>query len=150
MKTAREFFERGVLLLIKDSEARGLAGFGPAPKGENINLAVRDIVIPMSEPSPFADTMTRRKPVIGIVPEGRWMGYLYGKIGKFRASNGALLPLLAHREVIALLYGDNPETGREVKRADALALFVDQAGLALENLFLQRKLRSLEGPTPAP
>jgi len=26
-----------------------------------------------------------------------------------------------------------------------LALFVDQAGLALENLFLQRKVRTLEG-----
>lgn len=144
MKTAREFFERGVLLLIKDSEARGLAAFGPAPKGENINLAVRDIIIPLSEPSPFADAITRRKPQIGVAPEGRWMAYFYGKVGRFRATNGGLLPLLAHREVIALLYGDNPETGREVKRVDALALFVDQAGLALENLFLQRKLRNLE------
>jgi CheY-like chemotaxis protein len=152
MKTAREFFERGILLLIKDAEARGLAGFGPAPRGENINLTVRDIAIPLSEPSPFAEAITRRKPQIGVQAEGRWMAYLYGKIGRFRATSGGILPLLAHREVIALLYGDNPETGREVKRADALALFVDQAGLALENLFLQRKVRSLEtgaeGPTP--
>jgi hypothetical protein len=151
MKTAREFFERGILLLIKDAEARGLAGFGPAPRGENINLAVRDVAIPLSEPSPFADAITRRKPLMGIEPEGRWMANLYGKIGKFRATNGGILPLLAHREVIALLYGDNPETGREVKRADALALFVDQAGLALENLFLQRKVHSLEvGSGPGP
>jgi CheY-like chemotaxis protein len=144
MKTAREFFERGILLLIKDAEARGLAGFGPAPRGENINLVVRDVIIPLSEPSPFADAITGRKPLIGVEPTGRWMSNLYGKIGKFRATNGAILPLLAHREVIALLYGDNPETGREVRRADALALFVDQAGLALENLFLQRKVHSLE------
>jgi hypothetical protein len=150
MKTAREFFERGILLLIKDAEARGLAGFGPAPRGENINLAVREIAIPLSESSPFADAITRRKPLIGVEPNGKWMANLYGKIGKFRAVNGAILPLLAHREVIALLYGDNPETGREVKRADALALFVDQAGVALENLFLQRKVHSLEsGEAPA-
>ena len=32
MKVAREFFERSILFLIKNGEARGLGGFGPAPK----------------------------------------------------------------------------------------------------------------------
>jgi CheY-like chemotaxis protein len=146
MKTAREFFERGVLLLIKDAEARGLAGFGTAPRGENINLLVRDVAVPLSEASAFADVATRRKPLLNVTQgDGKWMAHFYGKVGRFRASNAAILPLLAHREVIALLFGDNPETGREVKRLDALALFIDQAGLALENLFLQRKIRHLEG-----
>jgi len=146
MKTAREFFERGVLLLIKDAEARGLAGFGTAPRGENINLLVRDVAVPLSEASAFADVTTRRKPLLNVTQaDGKWMAHFYGKVGKFRSSNAAILPLLAHREVIALLFGDNPETGREVKRLDALALFIDQAGLALENLFLQRKIRHLEG-----
>jgi hypothetical protein len=146
MKTAREFFERGILLLIKDAEARGLAGFGNAPRGESINLLVRDVAIPLSEASAFADAVTRRKAFLGVTPDdGKWMAHFYGKVGRFRASNAAILPLLAHREVIALLFGDNPETGREIKRLDALSLFIDQAGLALENLFLQRKIRNLEG-----
>ena len=146
MKAAREFFERGILLLIKDAEARGLAGFGPAPRGENINLLVRDVAVPLAEASAFADVATRRKPLLNVTQQdGKWMAHFYGKVGKFRASNAAILPLLAHREVIALLFGDNPETGREVKRLDALSLFIDQAGLALENLFLQRKIRHLEG-----
>jgi hypothetical protein len=146
MKTAREFFERGILLLIKDAEARGLAGFGNAPRGENINLLVRDVAIPLNEASAFADTVSRRRPFIGVTAEdGKWMAHFYGKVGRFRASNAALLPLLAHRETIALLFGDNPETGRDVKRLDALVLFIDQAGLALENLFLQRKIQNLEG-----
>jgi CheY-like chemotaxis protein len=146
MKTAREFFERGVLMLLKDAEARGLAGFGTAPRGENINLLVRDIAVPLSEASAFADVATRRKPLLNVTADdGKWMAHFYGKVGRFRASNAAILPLLAHREVIALLFGDNPETGREIKRLDALTLFIDQAGLALENLFLQRKIRSLEG-----
>ena len=146
MKTAREFFERGVLLLIKDAEARGLAGFGTAPRGENINLLVRDVAVPLAEASAFADVATRRKPLLNVTQgDGKWMSHFYGKVGRFRASNAAILPLLAHREVIALLFGDNPETGREVKRLDALALFIDQAGLALENLFLHRKIRHLEG-----
>jgi len=144
MRTAREFFERGILLLIKDSEARGLAAFGPAPRGENISLVVREVAIPLAEPSAFSEAMSRRKVLLSVPPEGRWMAHLYGKIGRFQATTGSILPLLAHRETIALLFGDNPETGREVKRVDVLALFVDQAGLALENLFLQRKVKTLE------
>jgi hypothetical protein len=51
---------------------------------------------------------------------------------------------VAHRETIAVLYGDNPETGREISRLPALEVFVHQAGIALENAFLQRKLQSLQ------
>jgi hypothetical protein len=67
-----------------------------------------------------------------------------GRIGRFQSSEIALLPLQAHRETIALLFGDNPETGRGVAGLDALEVFVHQAGIALENVFLQRKLQSLQ------
>jgi len=56
---------------------------------------------------------------------------------------------VAHRETIALLFGDSPETGREVSGHEALEVFVHQAGIALENVFLQKKLQAIqekEGP----
>ena len=37
-------------------------------------------------------------------------------------------------------------SGRDVGRLDALAVFINQAGVALENAFLQRKLQALQGP----
>jgi CheY-like chemotaxis protein len=142
MKVAREFFERGILFLVKNEEVRGLGGFGPAPKDENITLLVRDVVIPLAEPSVFLDVVSRRKPYSGALPDGKWGRYLVGKIGRFRSASAALIPLLTHRETIALLFGDNPETGREIGRLDALELFINQAGIALENALLQRKLQS--------
>ena len=45
---------------------------------------------------------------------------------------------------MALLLGDNPETGRDPARLESLEVFLDQAGTALENLLLQRKLQSLQ------
>jgi hypothetical protein len=72
-----------------------------------------------------------------------------GRIGRFQSGEIALLPLLAHRQTIALLFGDNPETGRPVAGLDALEVFVHQAGLSLENVFLQRKLQSLQGGDPS-
>ena len=48
----------------------------------------------------------------GPLPEGRASSYLMGKIGRFQSGQVALLPLVTHRETIAVLFGDNPETGR--------------------------------------
>lgn len=144
MTVAREFFERGILFLVKGEEVRGLGGFGPAPRGESLDLAARDIVIPLSEPSVFQQVATARRPFAGPFPEGRWTQFLMGRIGRYKSVSLAVLPLLAHRETIALLFGDNPDTGRELGRLDALELFVSQAGVALENAFLQRKLRAAQ------
>jgi CheY-like chemotaxis protein len=145
MRVAREFFERGILFLVKNDEVRGLGGFGPAPKDQSIGLLARDIVVSLGEPSVFRDVVAERRPFVGPPPEGKWSRYLVGKIGRFQASELALMPLLTHRETIAVLFGDNPETGRPLGRLDGLEVFINQAGVALENAFLQRKVQTLEG-----
>ncbi len=146
MRTAREFFERGILLLVKNDELRGLGGFGRGAGGENLNLLVREVRIPLLERSPFSEVVTARKPYSGLLAEGQWTAYLFGKIGRFQTTTVALLPLLTNRETVAVLYGDNPETGRDPGRLDALAVFMNQAGIALENAFLQRKVATVTAP----
>ena len=144
MKVAREFFERSILFVVKNDQIRGLGGFGLAPREETLNLTARQIAIPLAEPSVFADAASSRRAFIGPLPGDRWSGHLMGRIGRFQSSEIAILPLQAHRETIALLFGDNPESGRGVAGLEALEVFVHQAGIALENVFLQRKLRSLK------
>jgi CheY-like chemotaxis protein len=144
MKAAREFFERGALFLVKNDELRGIGGFGRAPREEKLNLVVREVAVPLKEPSVFRDVVTSRKSFHGLPPDGRWEQYVLGKLGRFKSNGFALLPLLAHRETIAVLFGDNPETGREVGHIDALEVVVSQAGIAFENLFLQRKIEALQ------
>jgi CheY-like chemotaxis protein len=147
MKVAREFFERAILFLVKNDEIRGLGGFGSAPKGQRINLLVREVVIPLADSSLFQRAVSDAKPYAGTLPEGKWSSYLMGKIGRFASGNVAVMPLVTHRETIAVLFGDNPETGRPFGRLDALEVFVNQAGVALERVFLQRKLQTLQrGP----
>ncbi len=145
MRVAREFFERGILFLVKHEDIRGLGGFGSAPKDQNIGLLARDIVVSLAEPSVFRDVVSGRRPFVGVLPEGKWSRYLVGKIGQFQSAEVALMPLLTHRETIAVLFGDNPETGRPLGRLDGLEVFINQAGVALENAFLQRKVETLEG-----
>lgn len=144
MRFARDFFERGVLFLIKDEEVRGLGGFGIAPKGEELGLLARELVIPLSEPSVFQRVVAERKGKSGVLPDEKWCRHLLARIGRFKSSAAALIPLQTHRQVTALLYGDNPESGQELGNLEALEVFVDQAGVALEKVFLQRKLRALQ------
>jgi CheY-like chemotaxis protein len=144
MSVAREFFERGILFLVREGEeVRGLGGFGPASGGANLTQLVRQIVIPLSEPSGFLEVISTGKPRSGSVPAGKRTDELLDRIGRFRATTAALLPLTAHRDTIAILFGDNPETGREVGGLEALEVFMHQAGIAMENALLQKKLRSM-------
>jgi CheY-like chemotaxis protein len=150
MKVAREFFERAVLFVVKNEEARGLGGFGRAPREETINLLARQVTIPLREASAFRDVADGRRAFCGAPLSDRWLGHLLGRIGRFQSQTVVLLPLVTHRETIALLFGDNPETGREPAGLEALEVFVEQAGIALENAFLQRKLQTIEERDRAP
>jgi CheY-like chemotaxis protein len=144
MKVAREFFERALLFLVKNEEARGLGGFGLAPREETLNLLARQLTIPLREPSLFRQVAHERRAFNGPAPSDRWLGHVLGRIGRFQSRGIALLPLVAHRETIAIVFGDNPESGREPGNLEPLEVFVQQAGIALENVFLQKKLQAAE------
>ena len=142
MEVAREYFERGVLFLVRDEEVRGLGGFGPTGSGQQIGEVARELVLPLSEPSVFAEVAVSGKAHRGLLPDGRWNEHVITALGRFRSHDVALLPLVTYREPLALLFGDNPETGRPIEGLEGLEIFVGQAAIALENTFLQRKLES--------
>jgi GAF domain-containing protein len=144
MKVARASFERAALFVVKNESLRGLGGFGAAPREEKVGLLVREVVIPLGEPSVFARVALGRKPYAGGWLDEKWARHLLGKVGRFQSSGFALLPLLTNRETVAVLFGDNPDTGRPLGRLDTLETFVNQAGIALENAFLQRKVHAMQ------
>jgi CheY-like chemotaxis protein len=144
MKVAGEFFERALLFVVRNDEARGLGGFGRAPRDETLNLLARQISIPLREASVFREVAQERRAFAGTAPSDHWLGHLMGRIGRFHSEGVAVLPLVTHRETIALLFGDNPETGRQPAGLEPLEVFVQQAGIALENVFLHRKLQTFE------
>jgi len=144
MRVARDCFERGVLFVVKHETMRGLGGYGAAPRDEKLGLLVREIAIPLGEPSLFARVAVGRKPHVGPWPDDKWARHLLGKIGRFQSSGFAVMPLLTNRETVAILFGDNPDSGRALGRLAALDTFVNQAGIALENAFLQRKVTAMQ------
>jgi CheY-like chemotaxis protein len=144
MRVARDCFERGMLFVVKHETMRGLGGYGAAPRDEKLGLLVREVAIPLGEPSLFARVAFGRKPHVGPWPDDKWARHLLGKIGRFQSTGFALMPLLTNRETVAILFGDNADTGRPLGRLAALDTFVNQAGIALENAFLQRKVTAMQ------
>ena len=130
---------------MKNDELRGLGGFGRVPKDGSMTLLVRGIVIPLAEPSVVPGRVLGRRPLRGPRPGGQVDPQPHGKDRALPVARRGPHAVADASRAIALLFGDNPDTGRDVGRLDALAVFINQAGVALENAFLQRKLQALQG-----
>jgi hypothetical protein len=138
MDMAREFFERAALFIVKDDELRGLGGFGPAAR-DDIILVIREARIPLAEPSVFSQVVATGRAHVGPLPDGRYESLVVDALGRLASREVALLPLVTNRETIALLYADNPVTGAAMRPLHDLEVFLREAGIAIENAFLQHK-----------
>ena len=142
MQAARAFFPRVLLLVVKDERLRGLSGFGPVDSGDSLDLLAREISVPLEPPSVFSEAVATGRPWTGPLPEGGPARGLLDRIGDMGATTAAVLPLHAHREAIAVLYGDAPDGG-ELPPIGPLVEFVEQAARALEEAFLTRRAPAL-------
>jgi len=86
----------------------------------------------------FGEAVATGQPWTGTLPPDGPLRELLDRIGPLGAGAAAVLPVRAHREVVAVLYGDAPEGG-EIPPIEPLASFVKQAGLALGDALLARR-----------
>jgi CheY-like chemotaxis protein len=131
LRAARSFFPRVLLFVVKDEGLRGLSGFGPVDSGDSLDLLARELVLSLDEPSPLGAAVARGEVWSGPLPPDGPLRALLDRVGALGATSGAVLPVRAQRETIAVLYGDAPDGG-ELPPIDALAEFLDRAGHALE------------------
>jgi CheY-like chemotaxis protein len=142
LRAARAFFPRVLLFVVKDERLRGLSGFGPVDSGDSLDLLARGITVALEPASPFSDAVASGKAWMGPLPDNGPMRDLLDRIGPLGALAAAILPVRAHREAIAVLYGDAPEGGT-LPPIDPLVEFAEEAGRILGEAFLARR-------TPAP
>jgi CheY-like chemotaxis protein len=142
LRAARAFFPRVLLFVVKDERLRGLSGFGPVDSADSLDLLARAITVPLEPDSPFSEAVATGKPWSGPLPASGPMRGLLDRIGPMGAVSAVVLPVRAHREAIAVLYGDAPDGGT-MPPMGPLVEFAEEAGLILGEAFLARR-------TPAP
>ncbi len=144
LHVASRYLDRGILFLLKQNKARGLGGFGLSEtKKTNFEIAQR-LSIDLHEVQPFAEVVHTRSSCRFKASSDTLRESLYAEIGQGATLECLLMPMLNNNEVIAILYGDNAETGNPLGKLRGLELFFNQAGMALENISLHRKLRFFE------
>ena len=140
MEVAARFLERGVLFVVKGDAARGLAAFGVGRSARDCSETAQRMSVEIGHNPAFAEAVRRGSAYRLSNDLASLEEPMFKVIGRGRTSEAVLIPLLYNRATLLLLYGDNAPSGRALGDLGGLELFIAQAGMALENKLLQRKL----------
>jgi len=132
LRVAGEYLERGVLFLVGPKEFVGLGGFGVTGDGVPMNLRVRRIRIPISEPTIFSDVRRNRRTHRGKLKKTDWNQKLIVQLGTIYPNEVVAIPVVNRDRVLAIVYGDNARDKVPIVGVDGLEIFLAQAGYAFE------------------
>lgn len=139
LRYAARSFTRGVLF------ARGYDGFlGMGQFGLGSKVAVRDIRIPLDEPSIFLEVIERKEPYRGPLNDRYWNIHLGRQLGGPLPREVVAIPMVVDSRVVLIFYGDNVPDNAPIGPTDDLELLMIEGGLVIEKAFLEARLRSLE------
>ncbi len=140
LRVGSKYCERVALFLVKSPKAHGLAALHLGRPAKYVTEEVQDISFDLQEVRAFAEVVYSRE----RLTLDHEKNPLPPSIDPGKAREYMLIPLLHNHEVLSILYCDNPNSGKALGHLSGLALFLAQAGMAMENASLHRKLRSFE------
>jgi hypothetical protein len=145
LRFASELMNRAVIFLVKEYEIVGLGQFGmEALDGISADERVRRMRVPRNAGSIFEQVLQSWTPLKTVTGSEEWDRYLVEELGSGVASEIFVGPIISEGKVVAILYGDNAPQKRVIGDTESLEIFLSQAGLAMEKVLLERRLRSKE------
>ncbi len=139
LRFASGFVGRAVIFLVKKKDIVGIGQFGIETKDLSADKMIRSLKIPKDEESLFSKVLESRAGLKTLPVKSFWNDYLFEKIGGTPAEI-FLGPLVSEGEVVAILYGDNPDS-RGIGDTESLEIFLSQAGVAMEKALLTERLK---------
>lgn len=144
LRYASEVVNRAVLFMVKKDEVRGLGQFGIELKGKSADQVVRNIKLPLNQPSLFLSVIESRRSYLGILEPNPNHTYLVNELGGAMPDAVMAIPLVVDGKVALVVYGDNLPERRPIRGMDTLEIFMNQAGMALEKALLQKRISELQ------
>lgn len=144
LRYASEVVNRAILFMVKKDEVRGLGQFGIELKNISADRVVRNIKITLKQPSLFLTVIENRRSYLGPLESNESNNYLVNKLGGVMPDMALAIPLVVDGKVALIVYGDNLPDQKPIKSIDALEIFMNQAGMALEKALLEKKLAELQ------
>ncbi|HSQ78636.1 MAG TPA: DUF4388 domain-containing protein [Nitrospirota bacterium] len=144
LRYASEVVNRAVLFMVKKDEVRGLGQFGIELKGPSADQVVRNIRIPLNQPSLFLPVIENRRSFVGPLDQNESNKYLMNELGGMLPDAVMAIPLIVDGKIALVVYGDNLPERKPIRGIDTLEIFMNQAGMALEKALLEKRLAELQ------
>ena len=144
LRYASEVVNRAVLFMVKKDEVRGLGQFGIEFKDKSADQVVRNIKIPLNQPSLFLSVIESRRSYLGPLEPKPSHTYLMNELGGAMPEMVLAIPLVVDGKVALVVYGDNLPERKLIKGVDTLEIFMNQAGMALEKALLEKRIAELQ------
>jgi len=139
LRYAARSFTRGVLFARGYDSFQGMGQFGLGAK-----VPVREIRIPLDEPSLFLEVIERKEPYRGPLDDRYWNVHLGRQLGGATPGEVVAIPMVVDSSVVLIFYGDNVPDNAPIGPIDDLELLMIEGGLVIEKALLETKLKSLE------
>jgi len=134
---------RGLLLVVRGDEARGVGLFGPGGQLGADDVA-RGIRLALGEASMVSLAIERRATWRGATPRSPADDDLLAKLGGPRPREAVVVPMLMREGAGLVLYGDDSPEGRAIGPIEDLEWALLEAGLGMERDLLEERLRAFE------
>lgn len=144
LRYASEVVNRAILFMVKKEEVRGLGQFGIDLEGQSADQVVRNIKVPLNQPSIFLNAIETRRTYVGPLEATPTNNYLANELGGAMPEQVMAVPLVVDGKIALIVYGDNLPERRPIRGVETLEIFMNQAGMALEKALLEKKLAELQ------
>jgi hypothetical protein len=142
MRKAEGVVKRGLLLVVRGDEVQGTVNFGLVP--DNRETPVRSIRLPLADVSVFSDVIDRRETFRGRLLDVPLNRELVGMLGGKTPAESVVVPMMVRDSVAMIFYGDNLPDGEPIGSTEELEWAMTEAGLAMERLALEQRVRDFE------
>lgn len=144
LRYATRVVNRGVLCHLGPEGIRGIGQFGIdscLPRGASADERVRRMLIPAHEPSVFFEVIETMSSYRGPLKRCAWNQHLADRLGGQWPPEVVAMPVIVDGMIVGIFYGDNLPERLPIGPTEGLDLLMIEAGLAIENSYLQEKLR---------
>lgn len=141
LRYTAELVNRSVLLAIRGENLVGIGQFGIDVDGAPADQSVRNMKVPVGEPSVLSEVITRREPYRGRLARTPWNNYLVQQLGGMVPREVVAVPIVVEGSVVAVIYGDNLPDETPIGPTEGLELLMIEAGLIIEKHRLEARLR---------
>lgn len=140
MNIISESVERAILFIVRRDRLVMLGAFGSSKDGRLLAQAAHRLTLPLEASGLLRKTVNDAQTHSFRYHEARLPTQLQDVLGQPQNGQGVLFPVVGKDKVIAVVYADNGSRPQPIEEIELLELAAAQAGMALENEILHRRL----------